>query len=47
MVAGALMLPNLQLRGSHFGLLTLEQAMTSRLGEPTHRHSRLSAVVGE
>lgn len=33
MVALALMLPNLQLRGCHFGLLTPEKAMTSRLGD--------------
>lgn len=31
MVASALMLPNLQLRGSYFRLLTLEKSMTSRL----------------
>lgn len=33
MVARALKLPNLQLGGSYFGLLTLEKAMTSRLGD--------------
>lgn len=36
MVALALMLPNLQLRGCHFGLLTPEKAMTSRFGRPPH-----------
>lgn len=41
MVASALMLPNLQLRGSYFGLLTLEKAMTSRLGDLLSSQGRL------
>lgn len=41
MVASALMLPNLQLRGSYFGLLTLEKSMTSRLGDLLTSQDRL------